>query len=207
MILEAVNSVCLTYLATEFLLNNNDDNTTPTHGNSSSSTSILQSIKYTLTSQHSKPIQYTFVTVICINTFVYCHDAGQMILNYIHYKLFHIPRILLAICSFLIALYWDCRYKYLQNSNNQSNSTAPWSNRYFIKQLIQSFIRLLPVYPFLAVIISFGFLFVITLFEKLHLQSDILNMPIYYCTLYGPLMMMYWDVKKAVVRSGNVLPR
>ena len=111
-------------------------------------------------------------------------------------------------CSFIIALYWDCRYKYLQHSkNNQSNSTTPWSNRYFIKQLIQSFIRLLPVYPFLAVVISFGFLFVITLFEKLHIKSDILNMPIYYCTLYGPLIMMYWDVKKTVVRSGNVLPR
>ena len=204
MILEAVNSVCLTYLATEFLLNNNDYNTTSAQYGTN--LLLLQSIR-TFISQQSKPIQYTFVTIICINIFVYCHDSGQMILDYIHYKLFHIPRILIAICSFIIALYWDCRHKYLQNSNNQSNSTAPWSNRYFIKQLIQSFIRLLPVYPFLAVIISFGFLFVITLFEKLHLQSDILNMPIYYCTLYGPLMMMYWDVKKAVVRSGNVLPR
>jgi len=205
MILEAVNSVCLTYLATEFLLNNNDDNTS-THGNSSSA-STLQSIK-TFISQQSRTIQYTFVTLICINIFVYCHDAGQTILDYIQYKLFHIPRILLAICSFLIALYWDCRYKYLQNSkNNQSNSTAPWSNRYFIKQLVQSFIRLLPVYPFLAVVISFNFLFVIILFEKLHLPSDILNAPIYYGTLYGPCMLMYWDVKKTVVRSGNVLPR
>ena len=82
MILEAVNSVCLTYLATEFLLNNNDDNTTSTHGNNSSTTSILQSIK-TFISQQSRPIQYTFVTVICINIFVYCHDAGQTILDYI----------------------------------------------------------------------------------------------------------------------------
>ena len=81
MILEAVNSVCLTYLATEFLLNNNDD-TNSQHGNSSSTTSILQSIKYTLISQHSRPIQYTLVTVICINIFVYYHDAGQKILDY-----------------------------------------------------------------------------------------------------------------------------
>jgi len=205
MILEAVNSVCLTYLATEFLLNNNDYNTTSAqHG---TNILLLQSIK-TFISQQSRPIQCTFVTVICINIFVYCHGAGQIILDYIHYKLFHIPRILLAVCSFMIALYWDCRHKYLQNSrNNQSNSTAPWSNRYFIKQLVQSFIRLLPVYPFLAVVISFNFLFVIILFEKLHLPSDILNAPIYYGTLYGPCMLMYWDVKKTVVRSGNVLPR
>ena len=207
MILEAVNSVCLTYLATEFLLNNNDYNTTSAQYGTISVVLLLQSIKTTFISQHSRPIQYTFVTVICINIFVYYHDAGQTILDYIHHKLF-IPRILLAICSFLIALYWDCRYKYLQNSrNNQSNSTAPWSNRYFIKQLVQSFIRLLPVYPFLAVVISFGFLFIITLFEKLHLNSEILNTPIYFGTLYGPLIMMYWDVKKTVVRSGNVLPR
>lgn len=205
MILEAVNSVCLTFLATEFLLNNNDYNTTSVQYGTN--LLLLRSIT-TFISQQSRPIQYTFVTVIFINIFVYCHDAGQTILDYIHYKLFHIPRILLAICSFLIALYWDCRHKYLQNSkSNQSNSTAPWSNRYFIKQLIQSFIRLLPVYPFLAVVISFGFLFVITLFEKLHIKSDILNAPIYYGTIYGPLMMMYWDVKKTVVRSGNVLPR
>ena len=64
MILEAVNSVCLTYLATEFLLNNNDYNTTSVQYGTN--LILLQSIK-TFISHQSRPIQYTFVTIICIN--------------------------------------------------------------------------------------------------------------------------------------------
>ena len=98
------------------------------------------------------------------------------------------------------------------SENNFSEVNFPrWSNRFFIRQLLQSFCRLLPVYPFLAVLISFGFLFLITTFETLHLPLEILNMPIYYGTLYGPLGLMYWDVKKCVVRDlvkgGSILPR
>jgi hypothetical protein len=89
-----------------------------------------------------------------------------------------------AISSFFLTLYWDCR------RNNQAAAaaaaaTTTWSDQYFLKLLVQSFCRLLPIYPFLAVIISFGFLFVITVFERLHLPMEILNMPIYYGTLYG----------------------
>jgi hypothetical protein len=70
---------------------------------------------------------------------------------------------------------------------------------------------LIPVYPFIAVIISFIFLFVITAFEQLHLQTAVLNGPIYYFTLYGPLMLTYWDVKrkfaKITINAATILPR
>lgn len=217
MLLEAVNSVFLTFLATEYLLNSNGDSSKPSskddarHGNKNS---IIGHLKATFLSQHSRPLRYSFVLVLSINAFVHFHAAGEALAEWIHTKvetLFRIPRIVVAISSFLLALYWDCRQKYKYNSTKNSDQSslhaAPWSNRYFLRQLMQSFCRLLPVYPFLAVVISFGFLFVITVFEKLNLPMEILNMPIYYGTLYGPLMMLYWDVKKTVARSGNVLPR
>lgn len=207
MLLEAINSVSLTYLATEYLLLKNHDDIT------------LRSV-FCSTQHSSRHLQFTFLTVLSINLLVHFHATGVALAEWIKNTVgrtqhFHIPRILVAICSFLLALYWDCRQKYnIQYSTYQNNypsevaSSHPWSNQYFLQQLLQSFCRLLPIYPFLAVIISFGFLFIITAFEKLHLPLHLLNMPIYYGTLYGPLTMMYWDVKKTVVRrSGSILPR
>lgn len=212
MLLEAVNSVFLTFLATEYLLSSHQHQL---HNDISTSRNKKSSVFHRLTaafiSQHSRPLRYTFVVVLAINCFVHFHATGMALAEIVHTKvetLFRIPRIVVAICTFLLALYWDCRQKFNFNAkNNPSSSSAPWSNRYFFRQLLQSFCRLLPVYPFLAVVISFGFLFVVSAFEKLHLPLQMLNMPIYYCTLYGPLMMMYWDVKKTVARSGNVLPK
>jgi len=206
--------VFFTFLATEYLLLNHDVpiKTTATsfaHNSRDNKSSIIRNLTAAFISQHSRPLQYAFVVVLCINLFVHFHASGVALAEWIHVKVgssFHIPRIFVALFSFLLALYWDCRHKYKYNSRHQS-SPAPWSNGYFFRQLLQSFCRLLPIYPFLAVVISFGFLFVISAFEKLHLPLQILNMPIYYGTLYGPLMMMYWDVKKTVARSGNVLPK
>ena len=190
-----MNSVFITFLATEYLLNNNNDDITSRTQNKR--TSIVQTLTTTfITSKHTRPIRITFIVVLSINIFANFHGIGVSISQWIHNKivaLLHIPRVLIAITSFVTTLYWDCRTKYIQNTkkdlqlNNNNNNTAPWSNSYFIRQLLQSFCRLLPVYPFLAVVISFGFLFIISAFEKLHLPLQILNMPIYYGTLYG------WD--------------
>lgn len=188
MLLEAVNSVFITFLATEYLLLNNDDDVT-TRNNSSfqQNSSIFHKLTAAFISQHSRPLQYSFLLVLSINIFVHFHGVGVALSEWVHDRVesfFRIPRVIVAICSFLLALYLDCRQKYKHNSRNQS-SPAPWSNGYFFRQLVQSFCRLLPVYPFLAVVISFGFLFLITAFEKLHLPVQVLNMPIYYGTLYG----------------------
>ena len=173
MLLEAVNSVFLTFLATEYLLLVDDRIT------------LYQF--FSQQQQRSRPLQYTIAGVLLINIFVSFHTFGSSLVEWIHVKLsqfFHVPRIIVAISSFFLSLYWDCR------RNNQAAAaaaaaTTTWSDQYFLKLLVQSFCRLLPIYPFLAVIISFGFLFVITVFERLHLPMEILNMPIYYGTLYG----------------------
>jgi hypothetical protein len=174
MLLEAINSVFLTFLLTEFLLGD-DHNTTTLHR-----------LGTTFKSQHSRPLRYAFLAVVTINILVNLHEAFA---GWIHdvATIIRVPRIVVAITSFLLALYWDCRHKNGLNAKDRFGpaAAAPWSNRTFFRQLLQSFCRLLPVYPFVAVVISFGFLFVISIFEKLHLPLEILNMPIYYGTLYG----------------------
>jgi hypothetical protein len=170
-------------------------------------------------------VRYSFVVLGCLNLFVRFHIIGAAILTRINLEVenfFLVPRIFVAIMSFLIVLYFDCRW--IASTNNASNTDMTssniqaWSNQIFCHQLLQSFCLLLPVYPFLAVIISFGFLFVVTVFEKMQWPMDVLDMPIYYGTLYGPLSYIYWDVKKKISArryvsggahdlGGTVLPR
>jgi len=199
MLLEVINSVFLTYIATEYLLVENDDlSSSKTSRNNIKSFQQLCAALFT-SQQSSRPRQYIFLIVLSTNILVRFHATGVALAEWIHNTVgrtqhhFHVPRILVAICSFLIALYWDCRQKYKHlhskhhscSSSGVAASSPPWSNQCFLQQLLQSFCRLLPIYPFLAVIISFGFLFIITAFERLHLPLQVLNMPIYYGTLYG----------------------
>ena len=199
MLLEVINSVFLTYIATEYLLVENDDlSSSKTSRNNIKSFQQLRAALFT-SHQSSRSRQYIFLIVLSTNILVRFHATGVALAEWIHNTVgrtqhhFHVPRILVAICSFLIALYWDCRQKYKHlhskhhscSSSGVAASSPPWSNQCFLQQLLQSFCRLLPIYPFLAVIISFGFLFIITAFERLHLPLQVLNMPIYYGTLYG----------------------
>jgi len=185
MLLEAVNSVFFTYVVTEYIL---------------SDASLYNGTR--------RGILGFTAAVLVLNLFVRYHDTGTAIAEWVHGKLdilFNIPRIVVAFSSFLTALYFDCRRKYTESARRLA-SPASFSTRYFVKTTLKSFCKLLPVYPFLAVVISFGFLIVVTVFEKLQLPLDVLNYPIYYGTLYGPLMFLYFDVKKTVTRCGNILP-
>jgi hypothetical protein len=222
MILEAVNSVFLTFLVTEYLLsddvvssidatNNYQNNARQQRGQIRQ---ITHWIRVTFLSRHSTFMQCMFGTVGCINIFVHYHVSGAAISSWMHSKveqMFRVPRILIAIASFLTALYFDCRrvMRGKKNATIDAGSGIPssiqkWSNKMFFHQLMKSFCILLPVYPFLAVVISFGFLFVVSIFEMLNLPLEVLNMPIYYGTLYGPLSHLYWDVKKKMVARASV---
>eukprot|EP00804_Cyclotella_cryptica_P023512 CCRYP_012158-RA/>CCRYP_012158-RA protein AED:0.14 eAED:0.14 QI:171/1/1/1/0/0/2/453/233 len=233
MILEAINSVFFTFLVTEYLLAEQDIGSSSElsannyqnidGGNGTfARCRLIQIFRRT-----GVAVRCSFGVLLCLNLFAHFHISGAAISTSMHHrveKLFHIPRILIAITSFLIVLYFDCRWiAATSNATNtdiagKSSNIREWSNQIFCRQLLQSFCILLPVYPFLAVIISFGFLFVVTIFEKLHWPTDVLNMPVYYGTLYGPLSYIYWDVKKKIaarryvnggsgVLGGSVLPR
>jgi hypothetical protein len=77
----------------------------------------------------------------------------------------------------------------------------------FLPKVGYAFCKVLPAYPFLAVGMSVGFLFLIHVWEFLHLPLVWLQMPIYYGTLYGPLAYTYVYVKRQVLFvEATVLP-
>jgi hypothetical protein len=101
-------------------------------------------------------------------------------------------RILLAATAYVLALYVDCKRK------------VPALELFsFLRKVALAFLKVLPIYPLLAVLISFVFLFVISIFETLHLPLELLNMPIYYGTLYGPFSYIYYIVKRQVIESAH----
>ena len=216
MLLELINSIFVTFLATECLLLNNENRDEIIIANPSQRSSLHRLLHRYTSSRFSRPLQILTLLVASINLFVHFHDRGVVLSNWIktHVGSFHIPRIVAAIFTFLGALWFDCR-RIVNNTSvkkiaNENKASASWSNTYFLWQLAKSFCKLLPVYPFVAVIISFMFLFIITAFEKLHLQTAILNGPIYYVTLYGPLMLTYWDVKGVFAKTiinAELIPR
>jgi len=220
MLLELINSIFVTFVATECLLVNSNDNTIISI-NSNQHRHPLLRLFLRYARRFSRTLQVLTLIVALINLFVHFHDSGVALSKWIkaNVGIFYIPRIVAAIVTFLIALWWDCRRivnasaakKSRDTDNGNNKPPSVWSNNYFLGQLVKSFCRTLPIYPFAAVIISFMCLFVITLFEELHIDTAILNGPIYYCTLYGPLMMIYWDVKgkfaKTVINGEIILPR
>ena len=221
MLLELINSIFVTFVATECLLVNtyNDDTSVSISSNQHRHTLVRLFLRYKR--RFSQTLQVLTLIVALVNLFVHFHDTGVALSKWskVHVGMFHIPRIVAAIISFLVCLWWDCRRivnasaakKSIDTNNGNKKTSSVWSNKFFFGQLVKSFCRNLPIYPFVAVIISFICLFVITLFEDLHIDTVILNGPIYYCTLYGPLMMIYWDVKrkfaKTVINGEIILPR
>jgi hypothetical protein len=112
------------------------------------------------------------------------------------YAFWHAPKILFAIFAYVLALYVDCRQR-----------IPPLSVRVFVEQVGISFLYILPVYPCLAVLVSFGFLMVLTIWDALHLPEEWLNWPIYYGTLYGPFSLVYGHVKQELLlQHSNTLP-
>ena len=192
MIGEVCNALLITYVASEYLLLSSQRNTTTIR------------IVWTIVTQKGFLILLSLILLV----HVYLLLPGTATDTAIHWFL-HVPRIILAIVSFLIALYIDC---------NKQNRTATTTANYdyddscrisipqFLRVVFQSFLYMLPIYPFLAALISFGFLFLITTFEFFHWPLEYLNNPIYYGTLYGPLSLLYWNVKKRLLLHQQHIP-
>jgi hypothetical protein len=102
------------------------------------------------------------------------------------------------------------------DSRSTSDSTTATMNKnihnpipfgsVFLPYVGRAFVRILPAYPFMAVMISFGFMFIINIWEFFHLPLEWLNSPIYYGTLYGPFGWIYIHVKKHVQQKAMTLP-
>ncbi len=216
-----MNSIFVTFVATECLLVNNNDDTSISISNNQQRQQPSVRLLLRYTRRFSWTLQVLSLIVAVINLFAHFSGSGMALSKWSkeHVGFFHVPRIVAAIITFLVCLWWDCRRivhastakKSSETNNGNKKTSSVWSNKYFLGQLVKSFCRNLPIYPFAAVVISFGCLLVITIFEDLHIDTVLLNGPIYYCTLYGPLIMIYWDVKgkfaKTLINGEILLPR
>ena len=183
MISEVLNALLLTYLATEY---STSSQSTWRRGDEGAA-AFLRNLK------QPRFLVPSFV-VAAVNLVERLSFLGSAVSEALHQCL-HIPKILFAAISYVVVLYYDCKRLH------PSLEVPP-----FFKQVGLAFLYVLPVYPFLGVLISFGFLFVINIFEFFHWDEQILNWPIYYGVLYGPFSFVYWRVKEKIVQERSTLP-
>lgn len=177
MISEVLNALLLTYVATEYLL----------ASSSSRGGDTVVAISQRLMKSNTNRI--AVLVVVVVNLMEHYHFNYRASAHGVMDRFLHVPRIVVAAVAYIVVLYFDCKRV----------SRSSLSLKSFLARVGMAFLRVAPAYPFLAVLISFGFLFVITAFEALHLNLDLLNMPIYYGTVYGPFSFVYWSVKSRVV--------
>jgi len=76
----------------------------------------------------------------------------------------------------------------------------------FAKELGSTILLFVPIFPWVAIIISFFFFLAVSVLDFVGLPVDFLNWPIYYGTLYGPFSLVYMRVKRRISQR-PVLPR
>lgn len=178
MISEVLNALFLTYLVTEYLLASNID---------------MRRADWSKRILHAQNIGTALILAI-INVLERITGASDFAKD-LFQGFIHAPKILFAAIVYILALRVDCL------------RVAPYLGwKAFLYKVGVAFLYVLPVYPALAVLISFGFLIVINIFEILHLDEEILNFPIYYGTLYGPFSFVYWKVKGDILEERTTLP-
>ena len=184
MLSEVINALFLTYLASEYLI---------AEDISSSPSRRIQDIPSRLSLKSQSTIAIG-VIVLLINLLDRVTGAQEFV-NSVLEGFLHLPRVLFAATAYVLALYVDVHRR-----------VPLLSTRAFLSRVGWAFLKILPAYPFLAVLISFVFLFVINIWEALHLPLEWLNAPIYYGTLYGPFAWVYVHVKKQVCDEATSLP-
>ena len=182
MISEALNALFLTYLVSEYLAETNYD------GGPMSRRDWTQRFK-------QRHVAWCGLAVLAVNLVEQNATVAAPILKESLLRFLHLPKVVLIMTMYVVALYADCR-----------RSCPSLRLQEFARRIGVAFCHLLPVYPLLAIAISFGFLLLINLFEFLRLPLELLNWPIYYGTLYGPFSLIYWDVKRRILDEKVSLP-
>ena len=176
MISEVVNALFLTYVATEYLIANE---------------SSFDRAKQSRLLKSQACVVLAFVGGLNVVDRV---TGAHAIINKMIGGFLHLPKILFVSWAYILALFIDCR------------RVSPIDFATYMKKVFKAFIYVLPVYPFLAVVISAGFLVVNTLFDALRIPEAWLNLPVYYGTMYGPFSVVYWRVKKSITEDFGSLP-
>jgi hypothetical protein len=190
MISEVVNALFLTYVASEYVVSEQ------CNASSYSSRSVFGGV----------PVRPLILKMIFVVFVVNVLDRVTGAMNFVNRLLdgfLHLPRVSFAAVAYLVALYVDVTRG---RGSTTTTTTSKMTLRTFASKVGVAFCQVLPAYPFLAVLISFVFMFVISIWEALHLPLEWLNAPIYYGTLYGPFAWVYMLVKQRVAEEQYSLP-
>jgi hypothetical protein len=194
MISEVVNALFLTYVASEYLVSEQ------CHSPSSSSRTVFGGVPV-------RPLILKMIVVVLIVNVLDRVTGAMTVVNRMLDGFLHLPRVCFAAVAYLVALHVDVtRSRGLTTTTMTTTRTSKMTLRTFASKVGVAFCQVLPAYPFLAVLISFVFMFVISIWEALHLPLEWLNAPIYYGTLYGPFAWVYVLVKQRVAEEQYSLP-
>lgn len=188
MISEVLNAIFLTYLVSEYLVATNHldvgdpDHNRPFHK------------RYWTRRLWQRHNVWAATILIVINIVERVSGAASFIHHALH-QFLQLPKVILILTGYVGALYADCQ-----------RCSPSLRVREFARRVGVAFCQFLPIYPFLAIFVSFGFLLLINLFEFLRLPVELLNWPIYYGTLYGPFSLIYWNVKRRILDEKMTLP-
>jgi hypothetical protein len=200
MISEIVNSLFLTYLASEYLVA--EEGNTRRVGVVAAAAAAAAGgrsgrISGILNKYNGRRILLLASIVIIVNILDHLTAARLAVVYSLLETFSHLPKVFFAAIAYVAALFVDIRH-------GRNVRLLSWSD--YLRKVGWAFCKILPAYPFLAVAISFVFLFVINLWEALHLPLEWLNAPIYYGTLYGPFAWVYVYVKRQVCDEATSLP-
>ncbi|KAL3907917.1 MAG: hypothetical protein SGILL_008680 [Bacillariaceae sp.] len=206
MLSEILNSLFLTYLASEYLVAQD--------GNARAQPRRRLSILTSSLKQRLTVIMGGIVLVVnVVDRVVGVTEWMHSAMEFLH--VFSWPfKVLLAAAMYVGGLYLDINRKVLcgrrrrrpdnsssdeddDDDSKRASQRMPCS--IFLPKVGWAFCKVLPAYPFLAVTISVCFMFVINLWDFLKLPEEWLNAPIYYGTLYGPFAYTYVHVKQQVL--------
>ncbi len=221
-ITEVLNALLITYVATEYSLLSSSyskpkpkkkhENNTCHHNNDNNdyykySSSFPQTF---LSDRHNQIILATVLTVNLVDKLLLAESAAAIFIKQFLERLLHVPKVVLAALLYIIVLYMDCLRHLSATATATATAKAVTTKknacqilpiRRFLRCVGVKFLIILPVYPFLAVLISFFFMVVISLLEHLHLPLQWLNWPIYYMVLYGPFSLVYLQVKETIIEE------
>ena len=135
MISEVVNSLFITYIGTEYLIENSSD-------------SNKSSGRGRLTRFLRSKLFYSVVVAVVVLNIVDRVTGAAAVINNLLQGFFHLPKVFFAATIYNVALYFDCRHV----------SPVSLTVQTFLPLVGKAFVRVLPAYPFLAVAVSFYFL-------------------------------------------------
>jgi len=193
MISEVANALFITFFASEYIIADNTNRNASQQQRQHDSTNDCAALLPPSVQSNLYRIFLPLAILSLINILDRITGAIE-IANSLLSSFLHLPKILFAATSYLLALYLDVKRR------------IPISFRSFGRRVGWVFLRVLPAYPVLAVLISFVFMFVIRLWEVLALPEEWLNGPIYYGVLYGPFGWVYVEVKRQVFEEVFSLP-